>query len=164
MLVPATTVPVTIVGAFAAMYLLGYTINTTSLFALVLAIGIVVDDAIVIVEGVSRHMEAGLSRREASIKAMSELTGRIIGITLVLMAVFLPVAMMSGLTGKMYQQFSLVIAAAGVRLRGGRGASRPFRTRRPHRPSYRPTPVSIEGVGFRYAAVVPVDRSGTSRA
>jgi HAE1 family hydrophobic/amphiphilic exporter-1 len=114
MLVPATTVPVTIVGAFAAMYLLGYTINTTSLFALVLAIGIVVDDAIVIVEGVSRHMEAGLSSREASIKAMSELTGPIIGITLVLMAVFLPAAMMSGLTGKMYQQFALVIAATAI--------------------------------------------------
>ncbi|WP_018388929.1 efflux RND transporter permease subunit [Ancylobacter sp. FA202] len=114
MLVPATTVPVTIVGAFAAMYLLGYTINTTSLFALVLAIGIVVDDAIVIVEGVSRHMEAGLSSREAAIKAMSELTGPIIGITLVLMAVFLPAAMMSGLTGKMYQQFALVIAATAI--------------------------------------------------
>ncbi len=114
MLVPATTVPVTIIGAFAAMALLGYTINTTSLFALVLAIGIVVDDAIVIVEGVARHMDAGMSSREAAIKAMSELTGPIIGITLVLMAVFLPAAMMSGLTGKMYQQFALVIAATAI--------------------------------------------------
>ncbi|MBS0517150.1 MAG: efflux RND transporter permease subunit [Proteobacteria bacterium] len=114
MLVPATTVPVTIIGAFVAMALLGYTVNTTSLFALVLAIGIVVDDAIVIVEGVSRHMDAGMSSREAAVKAMSELFGPIIGITLVLMAVFLPAATMSGLTGKMYQQFALVIAATAV--------------------------------------------------
>ncbi|WP_454915351.1 efflux RND transporter permease subunit [Xanthobacter sediminis] len=114
MLVPATTVPVTIIGAFAAMAVLGYTVNTTSLFALVLAIGIVVDDAIVIVEGVSRHMDAGMSSRDAAVKAMSELTGPIIGITLVLMAVFLPAAMMSGLTGRMYQQFALVIAATAV--------------------------------------------------
>ncbi len=113
-LVPATTVPVTIIGAFAAMAIMGYTVNTTSLFALVLAIGIVVDDAIVIVEGVARHMEAGLSGRDASVKAMSELTGPVIGITLVLMAVFLPAATLSGLTGKMYQQFALVIAATAV--------------------------------------------------
>ncbi|MFG1395148.1 efflux RND transporter permease subunit [Xanthobacter agilis] len=114
MLVPATTVPVTIIGAFAAMALLGYTVNTTSLFALVLAIGIVVDDAIVIVEGVARHMENGLSSRDAAVKAMGELTGPIIGITLVLMAVFLPAATLSGLTGKMYQQFALVIAATAL--------------------------------------------------
>lgn len=114
MLVPATTVPVTIIGAFAAMAVMGYSINTTSLFALVLAIGIVVDDAIVIVEGVARHMERGLSSGEAAVKAMSELTGPIIGITLVLMAVFLPAAMMGGLTGKMYQQFALVIAATAI--------------------------------------------------
>ncbi|NVO14810.1 MAG: efflux RND transporter permease subunit [Rhodoplanes sp.] len=114
MLVPATTVPVTIIGAFAAMALLGYTINTTSLFALVLAIGIVVDDAIVIVEGVARHMDEGLSSREAAVKAMSELFGPIIGITLVLMAVFLPAATLPGLTGKMYQQFALVIAATAL--------------------------------------------------
>ena len=114
MLVPATTVPVTIVGAFAAMAMLGYTVNTTSLFALVLAIGIVVDDAIVIVEGVARHMESGLSSREAAVKAMSELFGPIIGITLVLMAVFLPAATLAGLTGRMYQQFALVIAATAL--------------------------------------------------
>ncbi|MFG1431947.1 efflux RND transporter permease subunit [Xanthobacter sp. V2C-8] len=113
-LVPATTVPVTIIGAFAAMAMLGYTVNTTSLFALVLAIGIVVDDAIVIVEGVARHMENGLSSRDAAVKAMSELTGPVIGITLVLMAVFLPAATLSGLTGKMYQQFALVIAATAL--------------------------------------------------
>ncbi|SKA38873.1 hydrophobic/amphiphilic exporter-1, HAE1 family [Enhydrobacter aerosaccus] len=114
MLVPATTVPVTIIGAFLAMALLGYTVNTTSLFALVLAIGIVVDDAIVIVEGVSRHIGAGMSSRDAAVKAMSELFGPIIGITLVLMSVFLPAALMSGLTGKMYQQFALVIAATAI--------------------------------------------------
>ncbi|MFH3481210.1 efflux RND transporter permease subunit [Xanthobacter variabilis] len=114
MLVPATTVPVTIIGAFAAMALMGYTVNTTSLFALVLAIGIVVDDAIVIVEGVARHMDDGLSSHEAAVKAMGELTGPIIGITLVLMAVFLPAATLSGLTGKMYQQFALVIAATAL--------------------------------------------------
>ncbi|UTD25606.1 efflux RND transporter permease subunit [Bradyrhizobium sp. WD16] len=114
MLVPATTVPVTIIGAFAVMALLGFTVNTTSLFALVLAIGIVVDDAIVIVEGVSRHLDAGMSSREAAVKAMSELFGPVIGITLVLMAVFLPAATLAGLTGKMYQQFALVIAATAV--------------------------------------------------
>jgi len=114
MLVPATTVPVTIIGAFAAMSLMGFTVNTTSLFALVLAIGIVVDDAIVIVEGVARHISGGMSSREAAVKAMSELFGPIIGITLVLMAVFLPAAALPGLTGKMYQQFALVIAATAL--------------------------------------------------
>ncbi|QLH72011.1 efflux RND transporter permease subunit [Rhodopseudomonas palustris] len=114
MLVPATTVPVTIIGAFAAMSAMGFTVNTTSLFALVLAIGIVVDDAIVIVEGVSRHTAGGMSSREAAVKAMSELFGPIIGITLVLMAVFLPAAALPGLTGKMYQQFALVIAATAL--------------------------------------------------
>ena len=87
-LVPATTVPVTIIGAFFAMLLLGYSINLLTLFALVLAIGIVVDDAIVIVEGVTQHIEKGESPKEAAIEAMRELTGPVIGITLVLMAVF----------------------------------------------------------------------------
>ncbi|CAH2603021.1 membrane protein of unknown function [Rhodovastum atsumiense] len=96
------------------MWLLGFSVNTTTLFALVLAIGIVVDDAIVIVEGVSRHMEAGLSSREAAVKAMSELFGPVIGITLVLMAVFIPAATLPGLTGRMYQQFALVIAATAL--------------------------------------------------
>ena len=114
MLVPATTVPVTIVGAFAIMAMLGFSVNTTTLFALVLAIGIVVDDAIVIVEGVVRHVDAGMSSRDAAVKAMSELLGPIIGITLVLMAVFLPAATLPGLTGKMYQQFALVIAATAL--------------------------------------------------
>jgi HAE1 family hydrophobic/amphiphilic exporter-1 len=114
MLVPATTVPVTIIGAFAAMAALGFTVNLSTLFALVLAIGIVVDDAIVIVEGVARHIERGMSGREAAVKAMGELFGPIIGITLVLMSVFIPAAFMPGLTGQLYQQFALVIAATAL--------------------------------------------------
>ncbi len=110
-MVPATTVPVTIIGAFIAMYLLGYTINLMTLLALVLAIGIVVDDAIVIVEGVTQHIERGEKPKLASSMAMRELMGPIIGITLVLMAVFVPAGFMPGLTGKMYAQFALVIAA-----------------------------------------------------
>lgn len=110
-LVPATTVPVTIIGAFFAMLLLGFSINLLTLFALVLAIGIVVDDAIVIVEGVTQHIEQGESPKNASINAMKELMGPVIGITLVLMAVFIPAGFMPGLTGAMYAQFALVIAA-----------------------------------------------------
>jgi HAE1 family hydrophobic/amphiphilic exporter-1 len=110
-LVPATTVPVTIIGAFIMMYAFGFSINLLTLFALVLAIGIVVDDAIVIVEGVSRHIEMGTQPKEAAITTMKELTGPILGITLVLMAVFLPAGFMPGLTGAMYAQFALVIAA-----------------------------------------------------
>ena len=113
-LVPATTVPVTIIGAFAAMAALGFTVNMSTLFALVLVIGIVVDDAIVIVEGVARHIEGGMPRREAAVKAMGELFGPIIGITLVLMSVFLPAAFLPGLTGQLYQQFALVIAATAL--------------------------------------------------
>jgi HAE1 family hydrophobic/amphiphilic exporter-1 len=114
MLVPATTVPVTIIGAFAAMAALGFTVNLSTLFAIVLAIGIVVDDAIVIVEGVSRHIEGGMSGREAAVKAMDELFGPIVGITLVLMSVFIPAAFLPGLTGQLYQQFALVIAATAL--------------------------------------------------
>ncbi|MGL5742019.1 MAG: efflux RND transporter permease subunit [Legionella sp.] len=110
-LVPTTTVPVTIIGAFFAMLVLSYSINLLTLFALVLAIGIVVDDAIVIVEGVTQHIERGTPPKESAISAMSELLGPIIGITLVLMAVFVPAGFMPGLTGAMYAQFALVIAA-----------------------------------------------------
>lgn len=110
-LVPTTTVPVTIIGAFFGMLLLGYSVNLLTLFALVLAIGIVVDDAIVIVEGVTQHIEARMTPKDAAIRAMSELTGPIIGITLVLMAVFVPAGFMPGITGAMYAQFALVIAA-----------------------------------------------------
>ena len=111
MLVPATTIPVTIIGAFAAMAALGFTVNITTLFGIVLAIGIVVDDAIVIVEGVARHIERGMTPHDAAIKAMSELFGPVIGITLVLMSVFIPAAFVPGLTGQMFAQFALVIAA-----------------------------------------------------
>jgi len=111
MLVPATTVPVTIVGAFAAMAALGFSINLSTLFAIVLAIGIVVDDAIVIVEGVSRYVEQGVPGREAAGRAMEDLLGPVIGITLVLMSVFIPAAFLPGLTGQIYRQFALVIAA-----------------------------------------------------
>jgi hydrophobic/amphiphilic exporter-1 (mainly G- bacteria), HAE1 family len=111
MLVPATTVPVTLIGAFAAMAALGFSINLPTLFALVLAIGIVVDDAIVIVEGVARYIEQGLPGREAAERAMDDLTGPVLGITLVLMAVFIPAAFVPGLTGQLYRQFALVIAA-----------------------------------------------------
>lgn len=114
MLVPATTVPVTIIGAFAAMAAMGFTVNLSTLFAIVLAIGIVVDDAIVIVEGVARHIEAGMSGRQAAEKAMEELLGPVIGITLVLMAVFIPAAFLPGLTGQLYRQFALVIAATAL--------------------------------------------------
>ncbi|MBX3558278.1 efflux RND transporter permease subunit, partial [Chelatococcus sp.] len=114
MLVPATTVPVTIIGAFAAMSAMGFTVNLSTLFAIVLAIGIVVDDAIVIVEGVSRHVEAGMPGQAAAEKAMDELFGPIIGITLVLMSVFIPAAFLPGLTGQLFQQFALVIAATAL--------------------------------------------------
>ncbi|TIL41959.1 multidrug efflux RND transporter permease subunit [Mesorhizobium sp.] len=114
MLVPATTVPVTIIGAFAAMAVLGFSVNLSTLFAIVLAIGIVVDDAIVVVEGAAHNMERGMSGHDAAIAAMNALFGPIIGITLVLMAVFLPAAFLPGLTGQMYAQFALVIAATAI--------------------------------------------------
>src|SRR5256886_2039439 len=114
MLVPATTVPVTIIGAFAAMAALGFTVNLSTLFAIVLAIGIVVDDAIVVVEGAAHNIEQGMSGHDASIKAMDALFGPIIGITLVLISVFLPAAFLPGLTGRMYAQFALVIAATAL--------------------------------------------------
>ncbi|KPG00944.1 transporter [beta proteobacterium AAP121] len=113
-LVPATTVPITVVGAFAAMAVMGFTVNLLTLFAIVLCIGIVVDDAIVVVEGVAQKMEQGLSPRPAAVAAMKELLGPIIGITLVLCAVFLPAAFLPGITGQMYRQFALVIAATAV--------------------------------------------------
>jgi hydrophobic/amphiphilic exporter-1 (mainly G- bacteria), HAE1 family len=113
-LVPATTVPVTIVGAFAAMAALGFSVNLSTLFAIVLAIGIVVDDAIVVVEGAAQQMERGLSAHDAAIGAMNQLLGPIIGITLVLMAVFVPASFLPGLTGRIYSQFALVIAATAL--------------------------------------------------
>jgi hydrophobic/amphiphilic exporter-1 (mainly G- bacteria), HAE1 family len=114
LLVPATTVPVTIIGAFAFMPFLGFSINLLTLFGLILAIGIVVDDAIVIVENASHHIERGEAPREATIRAMNEVTGPVISITLVLMAVFIPTAFLSGITGQMYRQFALTIAATAL--------------------------------------------------
>jgi multidrug efflux pump len=112
--IPLVAVPVSIVGTFAILLAFGFSINTLSLFGLVLAIGIVVDDAIVVVENVERNIEAGLSPREASYKAMEEVSGPIIAIALVLCAVFVPVAFVSGLTGQFYRQFALTIAFSTV--------------------------------------------------
>src|ERR1700754_4409416 len=114
MLVPATTVPVTIIGSFAAMAALGFTINLSTLFAIVLAIGIVVDDAIVVVEGAAHNIELGMSGHDAAIKAMDVLFAPIVGITLVLISVFLPASFLPGLTGRIYSQFALVIAATAL--------------------------------------------------
>jgi len=112
--IPLLAVPVSIVGTFAVMHLFGFSINALSLFGLVLAIGIVVDDAIVVVENVERNIEGGLKPREATIKAMSEVTSPIIAITLVLCAVFVPIAFISGLTGQFYRQFALTIAFSTI--------------------------------------------------
>ena len=113
-LVPATTVPVTIIGAFGAMALMGFSVNLMTLFALILAIGIVVDDAIVIVENASHYIEKGLTPKDAAIKAMEEMTGPVLGITLVLISVFLPAAFLPGIGGEIFRQFALVIASTAV--------------------------------------------------
>jgi multidrug efflux pump len=113
-IIPLLAVPVSIIGTFAVMYVLGFSINALSLFGLVLAIGIVVDDAIVVVENVERNIEEGLSPREATYRAMSEVSGPIIAIALVLCAVFVPLAFISGLTGQFYKQFALTIAISTV--------------------------------------------------
>ena len=114
-LIPAVTIPVSLIGTFAVMAVLGLSINTLTLFGLVLAIGIVVDDAIVVVENTMRIMDTeGLSAKAATEKAMLEITGPVIATTMVLLAVFLPTAMMGGITGKLYQQFALTIATATV--------------------------------------------------
>lgn len=113
-IIPLLAVPVSIIGTFAIMYLFGFSINVLSLFGLVLAIGIVVDDAIVVVENVERNIENGLKPRAATIQAMSEVTSPIIAITLVLCAVFVPIAFISGLTGQFYRQFALTIAFSTI--------------------------------------------------
>jgi hydrophobic/amphiphilic exporter-1 (mainly G- bacteria), HAE1 family len=111
-LIPLLTVPVSLVGVFIVFPFLGFSINTLSLFALVLAIGLVVDDAIVVVEAVEHHIEEGMAPREATLKAMSEVTAPVVGIALILAAVFIPVAFLSGITGRLYQQFALTIAVS----------------------------------------------------
>src|SRR5687768_6849278 len=113
-IIPLVAVPVSIVGTFAVMLAFGFSLNTLSLFGLVLAIGIVVDDAIVVVENVERHIELGLSPMEATRQAMKEVSGPIIAIALVLCAVFIPTAFISGLTGQFYRQFALTIAISTV--------------------------------------------------
>jgi multidrug efflux pump len=113
-IIPLLAVPVSVVGTFAVMQAFGFSINALSLFGLVLAIGIVVDDAIVVVENVERNIEAGLSPREATYRAMREVSGPIIAIALVLVAVFVPLAFITGLTGQFYRQFALTIAISTV--------------------------------------------------
>jgi multidrug efflux pump len=113
-IIPLLSVPISIIGTFAVMYVFGFSINALSLFGLVLAIGIVVDDAIVVVENVERNIENGLSPRAATYQAMSEVSGPIVAIALVLIAVFVPLAFTSGLTGQFYRQFALTIAISTV--------------------------------------------------
>jgi len=113
-IIPLAAVPVSIVGTFAVLHLFGFSINALTLFGLVLAIGIVVDDAIVVVENVERNIEAGLSPRDATYRAMREVTGPIIAIALVLVAVFVPLAFITGLSGQFYKQFALTIAISTV--------------------------------------------------
>ncbi|TWF54276.1 efflux RND transporter permease subunit [Neorhizobium alkalisoli] len=113
-IIPLIAVPVSVIGTFAVMYLFGFSVNALTLFGLVLAIGIVVDDAIVVVENVERNIENGLNPRDATYKAMKEVSGPIIAIALVLVAVFVPLAFISGLSGQFYRQFALTIAISTV--------------------------------------------------
>src|SRR5688572_15327290 len=113
-IIPLIAVPVSVIGTFAALYLLGFSINTLTLFGLVLAIGIVVDDAIVVVENVERHIEEGATPLQAAHLAMKEVSGPIIAIALVLCAVFVPMAFLSGVTGQFYKQFAVTIAISTV--------------------------------------------------
>ena len=111
-LIPTIAIPVSLVGAFIVFPLIGFTVNVLSLLGLVLAIGIVVDDAIVVVEAVQVKIEEGLSPKEATVKAMEEVTAPVIATTLVLIAVFIPVAAMGGITGRLYQQFAITVAVS----------------------------------------------------
>ena len=113
-LIPLLAVPVSLVGTFAVFPLLGFSINTLSLFGLVLAIGLVVDDAIVVVEAVERHIEEGLSPHDAAIKAMQEVSGPVVAIALILTAVFVPTIFIPGITGRLYQQFAVTIAISVI--------------------------------------------------
>src|SRR5262249_36092547 len=109
-LIPLIAVPVSLIGTFAVFPLLGFSINTLSLFAFVLAIGLVVDDAIVVVEAVEHHIEEGMAPREATLRAMKEVSGPVIAIALILASVFLPVAFMGGIQGRLNNQFAVTIA------------------------------------------------------
>src|SRR5213075_120979 len=109
-IIPILTIPVSLIGTFIFFPILGFSINTLSMFGLVLAIGIVVDDAIVVVEAVIHHLEHGLTPKDATVQAMKEVSAPVIGIALILSAVFVPVALLAGLVGSMYKQFALTIA------------------------------------------------------
>src|SRR5258705_5478620 len=111
-LIPLAAVPVSLIGTFAVFPLLGFSINTLSLFGLVLAVGLVVDDASVVVEAVEHHIEQGLSPRDAAFKAMEQVSGPVVAIALILAAVFVPTAFIPGITGRMYQQFAVTIAVS----------------------------------------------------
>ena len=111
-LIPLVTVPVSILGTFAVFPFLGFSINMTSLFGLVLAIGIVVDDAIVVVEAVQHNIDEGMSPRDATVRAMKEVSGPVVAIAFILAAVFIPVAFLGGISGQIYRQFALTIAVS----------------------------------------------------
>src|ERR1700684_605743 len=113
-LIPMLAVPVSLIGTFVVFPLFGFSINTLSMFGLVLAIGLVVDDAIVVVEGIQHHIEEGLSPKDAALKAMQELSGPVVGIALVLASVFVPTAFIPGITGRLYQQFAVTIAISVI--------------------------------------------------
>src|SRR5262249_37907521 len=113
-LIPLLAVPVSLVGTFAVFPLLGFSINTLSLFGLVLAIGLVVDDAIVVVEAVELHIEEGLSPKDAAFKAMEQVSSPVIAVAIILAAVFVPTAFIPGITGRMYQQFAVTIAVSVI--------------------------------------------------
>lgn len=113
-IIPILAIPVALVGTFAIQLALGFSINSLSLFALVLAVGIVVDDAIVVVENVERNIKAGLSPRDAAFKTMDEVSGALIAIGLVLLAVFIPTAFVPGIPGEFFRQFAVTISAAAV--------------------------------------------------
>src|SRR5205807_1448508 len=108
--IPLIAVPVSLIGTFAVFPLLGFSINTLSLFGLVLAIGLVVDDAIVVVEAVQHHIEEGMAPKDATLKAMQEVSGPVVAIAIILSAVFLPTVFIPGITGRLYQQFAVTIA------------------------------------------------------
>ncbi len=113
-IIPAVTIPVSLIGAFAFMLATGMSINTVSLFGLILAIGVVVDDAIVVIENTERHVGSGMSGREAALQTMREVTGPVVATTLVLLAVFVPVTLMPGISGSLYRQFAMTITVAVV--------------------------------------------------
>ena len=113
-LIPLTAVPVAIIGTFAVMAAIGFSLNNLTLFGLVLAIGIVVDDAIVVVEAVEHHIEEGLAPQQAAIKAMEQVSGPVMAVALVLSAVFMPCAFISGITGQFFRQFALTIAVSTI--------------------------------------------------